>query len=749
TPRYLQGKESGIEIEDVKGSSISQGDVRGILRDGTADGFAKVDFVGVDGQKHSALWSVRRARNRPEGALQNDTVQLTNIDSDIVYPGKKTETLKEIERLVGLNFEQFTRSVLLAQGDFTAFLKAEKDEKASLLEKLTGTFIFSEISKKVFENTRQAEQVVKDLHKRIENVEILSSDQIEDLGQQKEVLNDEIKKLDGQIYELDKEKNWHATLSKLESEKSDSEKEWKKALEEEQSAEVRKQNLKQIEAVQVLRTHVDARGKYMESNNNKQQDLNDLKILFQNQLQSEEKLILDLKVVDESLKEKKNTYEISKPILEKAKALDMLFEEKSKQVTNAQKDFNEQKFIFEAEIKKLKNKQDELVAISNEIDALNEWKAANQNKQAVAENFELIKSKLENGQKFLLSLAKTHEELRKNETSQKDASIEKTNLEAQKSNIELDLKSLEAVLAVDSELLASISIHALETEKALTDTKTGQTKEALSLWQTLLKADKEVVELQRFIQSDQLELTQKTQQLTESTKKVSDTKIKKETSARSLEIARLQTAENVEALRIQLIEGETCPVCGSTHHPFADQNPMLNKLLNDLENEHKKNEITYEFSLRENSSLTEACERLQSSIDNYNASLEVKSTTQKSLKVQWNEIVKQIEIEEVEYEHQALNLQQKLDAYRDRLSIMQEEIVGYKTIKARFDENKSSFEKLEKGFNSLINKLKDIDRILLSCAENQERLNKQSMNIETELDETEAFLSDYFSHPDW
>ena len=73
TPRYRQA-ESGIEIHDVQGSTISQSDARGILRDGTAEGFAEVDFVGVDAQHYRATWSVRRARNKAEGSLQAFTV---------------------------------------------------------------------------------------------------------------------------------------------------------------------------------------------------------------------------------------------------------------------------------------------------------------------------------------------------------------------------------------------------------------------------------------------------------------------------------------------------------------------------------------------------------------------------------------------------------------------------------------------------------------------------------------------------
>src|SRR5690606_3801629 len=158
TPRYAQAREIGIEITDVQGSTINQSDVRAILRDGTADGYAEVDFVGVDGQHYRATWSVRRARNKAAGSLQQANIALKNLTTGSDIGGKKTELLPEITRLVGLNYEQFIRSVLLAQGDFTAFLKADKDQKASLLEKLTGTYIYSELSKKVFERYREEEQ---------------------------------------------------------------------------------------------------------------------------------------------------------------------------------------------------------------------------------------------------------------------------------------------------------------------------------------------------------------------------------------------------------------------------------------------------------------------------------------------------------------------------------------------------------------------------------------------------------------
>ena len=199
TPRYLQAKESGVEIQDVQGSTMSQGDVRSILRDGTADGFAEVDFVGIDNAQYRVNWSVRRARNRIDGSMQSDSVQLKNITSNVDIPGKKAETYKEIERLVGLNFEQFTRSVLLAQGDFTAFMKASKDEKSSLLEKLTGTHIYSEISKKIYEKFRVEEGFLRDLNLRKEGISTLSEEQIALLKLEQTSVESELKILESEL----------------------------------------------------------------------------------------------------------------------------------------------------------------------------------------------------------------------------------------------------------------------------------------------------------------------------------------------------------------------------------------------------------------------------------------------------------------------------------------------------------------------------------------------------------------------
>ncbi|MCB9594855.1 MAG: AAA family ATPase [Sandaracinaceae bacterium] len=126
---------------------ITTTDPRSILRQGTGGGWAEVDFLGVDEEPYRARWEVRRSRNRPDGKLQPTTMSLEALGTATRWEGRKTEVRAEIERRLGLSFDQFRRSVLLAQGDFAAFLDADPKDRADLLERMTGTAIYGEISK--------------------------------------------------------------------------------------------------------------------------------------------------------------------------------------------------------------------------------------------------------------------------------------------------------------------------------------------------------------------------------------------------------------------------------------------------------------------------------------------------------------------------------------------------------------------------------------------------------------------------
>lgn len=154
TPRLERaGRRGGIPDGS---DSLTPGDPRTLLRRGCSEGHAEVDFIGIDGTGWRARWAVRRARGRDLGKLQKADLSLRRLADGQAWADHKTDFSVRIRELTGLDFTQFCRSVLLAQGEFAALLKAKADERGQLLEALTGTGIFQQLSKAAHERARQA-----------------------------------------------------------------------------------------------------------------------------------------------------------------------------------------------------------------------------------------------------------------------------------------------------------------------------------------------------------------------------------------------------------------------------------------------------------------------------------------------------------------------------------------------------------------------------------------------------------------
>lgn len=126
----------------------------------TGECFAEVTFVTQSG-RYRVLWAQRRARKSPQGELQIPQRELADAVSGVILESSLRRVSEKMIELTGMDFDRFTRAVVLAQGGFAAFLQASADERAPILEHITGTEIYSQISIAVHtRRTQEREQLL-------------------------------------------------------------------------------------------------------------------------------------------------------------------------------------------------------------------------------------------------------------------------------------------------------------------------------------------------------------------------------------------------------------------------------------------------------------------------------------------------------------------------------------------------------------------------------------------------------------
>ncbi|GEA60991.1 AAA family ATPase [Vibrio comitans] len=154
-----------------------------IMTRGTASCSAEVEFE-VKGKAYRAHWSMRRSRNKADGNLQPATVELAEVDSGTIIADKVKTKNDQVNEITGLDFSRFTKSMMLSQGQFAAFLNANANDRAELLEELTGTEIYGLISERVHQHYSDAKIALGQLNARAEGVALLSQEQLKELSEQ-------------------------------------------------------------------------------------------------------------------------------------------------------------------------------------------------------------------------------------------------------------------------------------------------------------------------------------------------------------------------------------------------------------------------------------------------------------------------------------------------------------------------------------------------------------------------------------
>lgn len=749
TPRYNKSSDPNQSIQDISGNTITQSDPRKILRDGAAEGYAEVDFEGVDGNRYRAQWNVRRARSKSDGALQAYHVTCKNLDTNTDIQGTKTEVLTTISQKVGLSFDQFTRAVLLAQGDFTAFLKAPNSEKADLLEKLTGTQIYSEISKRIFELHRIEKEELTLLNVQKEGISILTEEELEALNKRKTDLIQLLQDQQMKGEKLSEELAWHEKLRTLQQKVTESDHALEIAGIQKKEASERALKLAQANQVQPVRVWV--------------QSLADQQKLFADKQANHKKFEEALHSLEEQLKKqnealnsarqkldlKTKEHEQAQPLLNQAKQLDTQLEDRLKQLEKDSTDLQEAKNKLAAHDEQIRQHQQQAAQLQQSIEKLEAYAAQHQNRKSLAENDQLVLTTLADAQATLQEEQQARKEIKlTQQLLEEKQAEEKTQTEIFDRAREAE-QTLAGICDQLQKKLTAVDSAALQHNKKEADARVIETIQAVADWNMLFEAItlSEKTKVALITNKEELAAIQKS--IFGAAKESETSRTRKEAAYRSLEIARQELSENVVSLRDQLKTDAPCPVCGSTEHPYASHDPRVDKVLSRLESDFRQQELQHQEALTLHTTLQEKQKQLEKENSNLSNEQLVQEHRIGECRENWSRFSLYREAEKLQAEEVSAWLKQHLAACQNQQKKLQEEYDLWQQQQHELSEHKKRHESAIEQYRVAEDALKDLRRTIGSQQEKLEQAGKALNKAEQKLAQTQGALASYFANKDW
>ena len=485
--------------------SISKSSSEIMNRD-SSDCYAQTTFVCEHGVFRSSF-EQRHSRGNRDANLQAPKMELADDNTEEILESSKSQVPIKVAKLIGLNYEQFTRAVLLAQGQFKKFLESDANDRSGLLETITGTQIYSDISIKVFERAKEENAKLEALNQTLSGIDILSDDQQEALIKSLEESSSRSKTLKDEIDEVAQKLQWVKDVTKLKADLKDVE----------QNIAVNNQELISFKPL-------------------REQLVQDVKA---------QKIVADYRVT----KQKRENLDKLDNLIDKDAETIKQIEEETASISKALDSANVELNAATAE----RNVQKPTIDKTKSLDTI------------IAEKFKGVQPE----QDKLTQL--------QNRFSQE---CHKANISPKNLSDDLTTDKIESQI---SGMLHGISIS--DTRQII-----NGFNEKKERWKVLLDVKKEISNNENSIKRFQKELSEYSnsiQKLTKEKQQLESEKSAAEKYQKSLEknIAFSKLFQSLEEHRKDLVEGESCPLCGATSHPYCQDvhDVALSKDENELE----------------------------------------------------------------------------------------------------------------------------------------------------------------------
>ena len=217
----------------------------------TGECMAEVTFSTTTG-KYRCHWSQHKAHRRADGELQTPRHEISDAASGQIIDNQIRSVAQRIETITGMNFERFTQSMLLAQGGFAAFLKAPADERAPVLEQITGTGIYSDISIRVHERHVLERNQLQLLQSELSHLQLLTPEQEAALTDAVAVKTAELEQASQVRESRRKARDWKQAYLKLEQALAQQQTKYKQWLQQDADFNPQRERLAKAERTQTL-----------------------------------------------------------------------------------------------------------------------------------------------------------------------------------------------------------------------------------------------------------------------------------------------------------------------------------------------------------------------------------------------------------------------------------------------------------------------------------------------------------------